>query len=91
MTADEMSGNPTLDDAIDLDYVSFEGYTGARTIFLDLADLERSKKLSQSLRRKLRDANFPKWYGKLCFDLIVVGTVLGAFASISDAITKLES
>ena len=90
-TADEMSGNPTLDDAIDLDYVSFEGYTGARTIFLDLADLERSKKLSQSLRRKLRDANFPKWYGKLCFDLIVVGTVLGAFASISDAITKLES
>lgn len=87
---EDKSDNPHIDDLIDIDYVDFEDYNGSSKLYLDLAEIEETKTLARSLRQKLRYAQFPRWYGKLCFDVITVGTTLGVFSSLSDAISCFE-
>ena len=90
LTSEDRAENIGIDDLIDIDYIDFEGYTGFRKLYLDLAEMDEYKTLSRSLRQRLRYAQFPKWYGKLCFDVISIGTILGAFTDLKDAINKFE-
>lgn len=82
--------NKRPEDLIDLDYVSFSGYRGMKQFELDNMELAELGRIRRSLRQKLRFANLPTSFSKLCFELMAVGCLWGIFKDTTGAIAAFE-
>lgn len=90
LSSEDKSHNRDLDHLIDLDYISFKGYSGITQLRLAEDEWYKLQQLRRSLRGKLRFAGFPLDYGKLVFDLICSSVIHGVFHTLDESINAFE-
>jgi hypothetical protein len=90
LDANDKQDNRDLDHLIDLDYISFKGYSGTTQLRLAEDEWFNLQQLRKKLRGKLRYAGFPLDFGKLIFDLICSSVITGVFHDLNDSIQAFE-